>query len=155
MISTRTITTAAVLALFIAPAAAFAERGGNGNGNANGHNNGNGRSAEAQANRANGTHGCPPGLAGREPACVPPGLAAQGVTTADWIGDVTDLYVEGDVIAGEDFFIIGNPDDLRLPELEDGLQYAVIDDTIIVVDDATYTILSLVRAVAPVGNASY
>ena len=154
----RTLATATVLALLLAPAAAFAERGGNGNGNANGHNNGNngnGRNAEAQSNRASGTHGCAPGLANREPACVPPGLARQGVTTADWIGPVTDQYAAGDVIVGEDFFIIGNPGDLRLAPLPEGQEYAVIDNTIVVVDSATYTILSLLRAVATVGNASY
>lgn len=36
--------------------------------------------------------GCPPGLAKKDPPCVPPGLAKQGVGTDDWLrrGDYLD-----------------------------------------------------------------
>ena len=59
---------------------AFAEAQGNGNGNGRGNGNG---------NRADNPLNCPPGLAKREPACVPPGLARQGVTTQQYL-DLSD-----------------------------------------------------------------
>ena len=54
------------------PALAEAQGNGNGRGNGNG-------------NRADNPLNCPPGLAKREPACVPPGLARQGVTTQQYL----------------------------------------------------------------------
>lgn len=35
-------------------------------------------------------NGCPPGLAKKNPPCVPPGLAKKGVTSDDWKGDRRD-----------------------------------------------------------------
>ena len=57
------------LALF--PAILAAQGNGNGNG------------------RGNNPLNCPPGLAKKEPACVPPGLARQGVTTQQYL-NLTD-----------------------------------------------------------------
>ena len=41
---------------------------------------------------------CPPGLAKKDPPCVPPGLAAQGVTYEDWVSydqeELDRLYIE-------------------------------------------------------------
>ena len=61
-------TAAATLSLLLAPLAEASPKNGRGNGNGNGNGNG---------AWATGEH-CPPGLAGRNPACVPPGQAGRG-----------------------------------------------------------------------------
>lgn len=63
---------ALIASVAVLPALAEAQGNGNGRGNGNG-------------NRADNPLNCPPGLAKREPACVPPGLARQGVTTQQYL----------------------------------------------------------------------
>ena len=77
-------------------------------------------------------HGCPPGLADRDPPCVPPGQARR-------------MFREGQRIpAGYRYFV--DYDDIpaahrtRVPE---GYRYIYRDDTVYVVDPAT----SLVRTI--------
>ena len=129
-----------VLLLALAPVGAVAKPGTpNGNANGNNHNGGNGND-----------HDCPPGLAWRSPACVPPGLARQGVTTEDWIGRDTTDYHEGDYLDPEDFIWINDHDHYGLPVLSDGQRYAVIDGTLVRLDGESYEILQLIRAFAAV-----
>ncbi|GGL62607.1 hypothetical protein [Wenxinia marina] len=90
---------------------------------------------------------CPPGLADRDPACVPPGQAAQGVTTEEWLG-----YGAGDVAPEEALLWIEDPDVFDLPALPDGQRYAVINGTIVALDDASYEILDLIRTAAAVSR---
>lgn len=147
------VTLATILVLAAAPMAALAKPGnpggnGNGHGNGNGNGHGNGHSQEFDG----GNHGCPPGLAWRTPACVPPGLARQGVTTEDWIGPVTTDYHEGDFLLLDDFVRITDLDRYGLPVLPEGQQYAVIDGTLVRLDSESYQILQLIRAIAAVGN---
>lgn len=136
------ITFGAALALCLGPLALSANPG-NGNGNGNGHRAG---------GQAGVEHGCPPGLAGREPACVPPGLARQGVTTEQWIGPVTTHYIVGDRLSPDEVVWFSDLDRYRLPALAEGQRYAVIDGTLVALDTGSYEILQLIRAVAAVGN---
>ncbi len=106
-----------------------------GNGNGNGHgNNGNG-AAHAGAD-------CPPGLADRDPACVPPGQAKKGVTTEEWTG-----YEVGDHIDRDDFTWI-DVENYDLPELEPGERYAIVGDEVIIIDPTTYTVVALIDVLA-------
>ena len=144
MLRTKALTllTAASLAM---PMAALADRG-NGQGHGNGNvrhqqGNGNGHPVEAATVR-----GCPPGLANREPACVPPGQARQGVTTGEWTG-----YRVGDVV-DEDRLEWLDLSDYDLPDLPEGQRYAVIDGTVVVLDEENYELLQLIRTAAAVFN---
>jgi hypothetical protein len=144
-------TFATIIALAAAPMIVLAKPGnpgGNGRGNGNGNGHGNGHSQEV----IGGDHGCPPGLAWRSPACVPPGLALQGVTTEDWIGPITTAYHEGDILTLDDFIRITNLNRYGLPVLPDGQQYAVVDNTLVRIDSQTYQILQLIRAFATLVN---
>lgn len=140
---------------------------GNGHGNAFGHGRNGGRDdaddepeddegeEDGEEEAAAGNHSCAPGLARRDTPCVPPGQARQGVTTEDWIGAPTDGYAAGDDISDKDYGLIVNTDQLGLDTdaLEDGHSYALIDDTIVVVDEAG-TIVSVVRRAAIPGNSN-
>lgn len=129
--SVLTIATVATLAA----GGAFAGNG-NGNGNGNGHGNNGSHSANAS-----GIH-CPPGLANRDPACVPPGQAKKGVTTEEWTG-----YEVGDHIDRDDFTWI-DVENYDLPELEPGERYAIVDDQVIIIDPTTYTVVALLDVLA-------
>jgi hypothetical protein len=73
---------------------------------------------------------CPPGLAKKNPPCVPPGLARKG--------DARD-YLRGDYRLTRDWNRYG------LPPLEDRLAYAILSDRILRVDRETLEILAVVR----------
>ncbi len=94
------------------------------------------------------TKGCPPGLAKKNPPCVPPGQAKKGVTTDQWlhrdrIGDVID---RSDLIYLDDFLRYD------LPPLPYGQRYAVVDNRIVVIDPESYRILQLIRVFTALGN---
>lgn len=94
------------------------------------------------------SRGCPPGLAKKNPPCVPPGQAKKGVTTDQWpghdrIGDVID---RGDLIFLDDYVRYD------LPPLPYGQRYAVVDDRIVVIDPESYQILQLIRAFTALAN---
>ena len=145
----RTITIlATALTLAMAPIGLSAKPGnGNGNGNCDPHGN---AQNNLRGGDHNGSHGCPPGLAGRDPACVPPGLARQGVDTEDWIGPMTTNYVVGYFLNLDDFVTVTDLSKLGLPELAPGEEYAVIDGTLVRLDSDSYEILQLIRAAASV-----
>lgn len=86
--------------------------------------------------------GCPPGLAKKNPPCVPPGHAKKGITADEWQGHahVGDVIDRGDLIYLDDFVRYD------LPPLPYGQRYAVIDNRIIVIDSESYQILQLIRA---------
>ena len=57
--------------------------------------------AEAQGNgngRGNDAQNCPPGLAKKNPPCVPPGQARQGVTAEEWM----NRHALGDYVSDDD-----------------------------------------------------
>lgn len=118
---------------------ALAEAQGNGNGRGNGNGNG---------NRADNPLNCPPGLAKREPACVPPGLARQGVTTQQYLDlsdeewqqattENPDLLQGNDAIAETDDVITGPLTAEEIADLfgiavpEEGRTYGVIDGQVV------------------------
>lgn len=114
---------ATVVAVLMLPAAGMADRG-----NGNGNGNGNGRAA----------FDCPPGLAKKDPPCVPPGLARQGVT-------FEDRYNIGDILDDELLDHISELDRYDLPALPEGQRYAIIDDTIVRLDAESDELLQLIR----------
>lgn len=90
---------------------------------------------------------CPPGLANKATACVPPGLAKKGVTAEQWSGghrvgdrlDTTEFVLLDDYLSG-------------LAPLSAGQKYAVIDNTLVALDTDSYEILQLIRAFSAVAN---
>lgn len=92
--------------------------------------------------------GCSPGLAKKNPPCVPPGQAKKGVTTDQWVnGDRTgDVIDRGDLIYLDDFVRY------ELPPLPDGQRYAVVDNRIVVIEAESYRILQLIRVFTALAN---
>ena len=139
--------TAATLALTtaLAPMAASAQ----GKGHGNGHANGKAKTVHAAPAKAKAAGRndfaprhvrvdavrCPPGLAKKSPACVPPGQARKGGLT---VGDVVDL---GHV------HIITDPGRYGLSLPPDGARYAVVDGRLVRVESQTGKILSIIRLV--------
>lgn len=90
--------------------------------------------------------GCPPGLAKKNPPCVPPGQARKAAGGHDWqhhIGDVPDR---------EDLEYLDDYWRYDLPALPRGQRYAIVDNRIVVIDRDTYAILQLIRAFAAIAN---
>ncbi len=136
---------ASAMAIAAAPMVALAKpnlNNGNGNGNGNGHQE---QSYDGE------NRDCSPGLADRNPPCVPPGLARQGVTTEEWLNRDFDYQV-GDVLQPTDFDYLNDPEFYGLPLLTDGSRYAIIDGTVVALDSESYEILQLIRAFAAVAN---
>lgn len=85
---------------------------------------------------------CPPGLAKKNPPCVPPGQAKKGVTTQEWRnGDRI-----GDVVRADDLIFLDDYGRYDLPLLPAGQRYAVVNDQIVVISSESYAILQLIRA---------
>lgn len=81
---------------------------------------------------------CPPGLAKKSPACIPPGQAKK-FQRGPRIGDrISDYH----------YHLIRYPDRYDLPPLRRGERYYVIDGQILRVDQDTYEILDFIRAAA-------
>lgn len=92
--------------------------------------------------------GCPPGLAKKNPPCVPPGQAKKGVTTDQWLnGDRT-----GDVIDRADLIYLDDFLRYDLPQLPYGQRYAIIDDRIVVIEAESYKILQLIQIFTSLDN---
>ena len=119
-------TTAIVIALVVGvlPATSFAGNHSNGN---NGNGNGNGRPFTEDGF-------CPPGLANRNPPCVPPGQAAK--------------YGIGDEIEGN-YIILENPFAYGLDA--DGIYY-VFDGFVYEINEDTQDIITLIGAIGAVLN---
>ncbi|MEZ5888436.1 MAG: excinuclease ABC subunit A [Paracoccaceae bacterium] len=80
---------------------------------------------------------CPPGLAKKAVPCVPPGLAKKGVRHWD----------RGDYVGDEDYHRIRYPDRYGLPPLAPGQRYLIVGNRIMVVDEATYTVVTVLNAI--------
>ena len=87
--------------------------------------------------------GCPPGLAKRTPACVPPGLARKGVSTHEWR--------RGDIIY-DDYVIIRDRWRYDLPPLADGEAYVRVGDAILRVERETLQVIALIGLLADLSN---
>lgn len=84
-----------------------------------------------------GAKNCPPGLAKKNPPCVPPGQATKGVTSEEWQAkrdgdddyDRYDGYSIGDRLDNDDYLILQDGDRIDI----DGTEYVVVqtDDGVI------------------------
>ena len=92
--------------------------------------------------------GCPPGLAKKNPPCVPPGQAKRGVTGHQWQG--RDQI--GDVVNRDDLIFLDDYGLYDLPPLRNGQRYAVVNDQIVVIDAETFAILQLIRVFTALAN---
>lgn len=80
---------------------------------------------------------CPPGLAKKSVACVPPGQARKVIgfyNTGDWIGD-------------QDYHRITYPDRYSLPPLPVGQRYVILNGQIMIMTENNAKILTVIRAV--------
>lgn len=94
------------------------------------------RRAVRQASRPVVVHaqaGCPPGLAKKNPACVPPGQARKHIRAV------------GDSIDWDDVHVITRPGLYGLGVPPSGQRYAIVDGRLVRVDRETGRILSVVR----------
>lgn len=89
---------------------------------------------------------CPPGLAKKDPACVPPGQVGKS-----WTPD--RIYVEGDRIRG-DYVLIPQDDwdELSLTPYDDGTVYVVIDNQIVRVKQSNLVVIEPIRILKNVLN---
>lgn len=109
---------------------------------------------------------CPPGLAKKDPPCVPPGLARDGVTYDEWVsydqdeydaiwGERRDEWLGSDVdaIPDPDIFLLQSDQVETLFDLDpapDGQRYALIDGAPVLLDQRDYNSLLLVNQMARV-----
>lgn len=95
---------------------------------------------------ADSVKACPPGLAKKDPACVPPGQVGKS-----WSPD--HVYVVGDQIRG-DYVVIPTADweDLALAPLSDGSVYVVIDNQIVRVRQSNLVVIEPIRILENVLN---
>ncbi len=96
-----------------------------------------------------GPKGCPPGLAKKSPACVPPGHARNG--KRDWDDDRhRDDVVRREVvreryyITDYDYFPLRDPGRYTLPPLRPGEAYYVANNQVYRVDSGSKQILDVV-----------
>lgn len=81
---------------------------------------------------------CPPGLAKKNPPCVPPGQAAKGQVRGVSVGDILDLST---------VHIIRDPGRYGLGVPPSGNRYAIVDGRLVRVDSETGRLLSIIRLV--------
>ncbi|MDP3194513.1 hypothetical protein [Tabrizicola sp.] len=90
--------------------------------------------------------GCPPGLAKKDPACIPPGQVGKS-----WTPD--RIYVEGDRIRGDYVVIPADDwDDFSLTPYGDGTVYVVIDNQIVRVRESNLVVVEPIRILENVLN---
>jgi hypothetical protein len=93
-------------------------------------------------------HACPPGLAKKDPPCVPPGHARRGGAGHDAGHDDWRPYR----VDRDDFYYLDDYPRYDLPGLPYGQRYAVVDDRIVVIDAESYEILQLIRVFTALAN---
>lgn len=109
---------------------------------------------------------CPPGLAKKDPPCVPPGLAKQGVTYDEWAAYDQDRYdtlwverrdewlsSQAEVDPDPELLLLQSDQIATLFDLDpapEGQRYALIDGLPVLLDQKDYTSLLLVNQMAEV-----
>lgn len=93
---------------------------------------------------------CPPGLAKKSPACIPPGqakkmVAPDGRPVILRIGDHDYRY--GDRLLRPHYHVVTRPALYGLAPLADGSRYVIAGNNLLRVDGDTFALLSLVRLV--------
>lgn len=120
------------LAAFTSPAVALAEKPAQaGKNHGKGHATAKHRGDARRVGVASAP--CPPGLAKKSPACVPPGQARQGLVgrAVDW----------------DRVHVVRKPGLYGLADAPDGQRYAIIDGRLVRIDSRTAKVLSVIRAV--------
>lgn len=109
---------------------------------------------------------CPPGLAKKDPPCVPPGLAKQGVTYDEWVAydddqlddiylEQRDDYLDRDVVIDEGTLLLSSDQIASLYGLRpapSGSRYALIDGQPVLLTNQDYTSLLRINDLARVEN---
>lgn len=109
---------------------------------------------------------CPPGLAKKDPPCVPPGLAKKGVTYDEWVGydgdrldeiylDQREEYLDRDVALDDDNLLLSTDQIASLYGLRpapSGNRYALIDGQPVLLTDEDYTSLLQINDLARIEN---
>ncbi len=122
--------------------------------------------AEVPDDELIGYANCPPGLAKKDPPCVPPGLARKGVTSDEWLGYDADRYDEIWIerrrslldaydIPGIDGLLLRSDEIAELYGLApapEGQRYGLIDGLPILLDQDDYTSLLLLNELAEVAR---
>ncbi len=109
---------------------------------------------------------CPPGLAKKDPPCVPPGLAKEGVTYGEWAAYDQDEYdtiwvkrrdnwlsSQAEVDPDPELLLLQSDQIATLFDLDpapNGQRYALIDGLPVLLDQKDYTSLLLVNQLAQV-----
>ena len=95
---------------------------------------------------ADSVKACPPGLAKKNPPCVPPGQVGKSWTPER-------IYVVGDRIRG-DYVLISEDewDDLSLTPIADDTVYVVIDNQIVRVKQSNLIVIEPIRILENVLN---
>lgn len=109
---------------------------------------------------------CPPGLAKKDPPCVPPGLAKKGVTYEEWvtydddrIGELyleqRDAYLGSDIVFGDDRLLLTSDQIASLYGLRPApsdKRYALIDGQPVLLTNEDYMSLLRINDLARVEN---
>ena len=109
---------------------------------------------------------CPPGLAKKDPPCVPPGLVGQGITYDEWVAydqeeygtlwvDRRDKWINSGIDAepNPDLLLLQSDQIAELFDLDpapDGQRYGLIDGLPVLLDHQDYNALLLVNQKAQV-----
>ena len=102
--------------------------------------------AVAPAAEAQGKGHCPPGLARKNPPCVPPGQARKGGYDDD------DRYRVGDRFDRDRYDRIRDWDRYRLPPLREGEVYYRDGTVVYRVDRDTRAVLQILEGIATLSN---
>lgn len=93
---------------------------------------------------------CPPGLAKKNPPCVPPGLAKKGVTTRQYLSHRYDI---GDRLREDDeYSILDDWWEFGLPDPANDELYVRVDNEIFRVASTTLKVLQAWKAVRALSN---
>lgn len=107
---------------------------------------------------------CPPGLAKKDPPCVPPGLAKQGVTYEQWasysddeldtlLRERREPYLEADPLTERELLLLESNQIAQLYNLDaapDGHRYALIDGQPVLLSNEDHTALLRINELARV-----
>jgi Skp family chaperone for outer membrane proteins len=114
---------------------------------------------------------CPPGLAKKDPPCVPPGLVEDGVTYDEWVSydddriervyqdrrdrylNSQDIVIRDDIQIDDSAFLLNSDQVARLYNMSPaprGQQYALIDGMPVLLEDRNYATLAQINDMARV-----
>lgn len=128
-LSRKTLLAALLAAMAATPA--FADKGGGGHGRGHGRHGGDRVVLLATGH----PYACPPGLAKKNPPCVPPGQARNAARV-----------VIGQPLPPGAVFVVPRPVLATLPPPPFGYRYAVINNQVVLVSDANIVVDIVIRS---------